>query len=60
MTTERKRKLRGRGLSNCQKCECLTELEKLKKELQITREYIHDNNLEWDLLSYLTRKEATS
>lgn len=52
----RQRKLRGRGLSNCQKCERLTELEELKKELQITRDYIHDHNLEWDLLSYYERK----
>lgn len=27
------------------------ELEKLKKEYDFTREYIHDNGLEWDLLS---------
>ena len=34
------------------------ELEKLKKEYDFTREYIHDNGLEWDLLSkWSTRKE---
>ena len=27
------------------------EIEKLNKELQVTRQYIHDNGLEWDLLS---------
>ena len=25
---------------------------KLKNELQTTRDYLHDHNLEWDLLSY--------
>ena len=34
-----------------------TEVEKLKNELTITRNYIHDNGLEWDLLSYSKRKE---
>lgn len=34
------------------------ELEKLKKEYEFTREYIHDNGLEWDLLSkWNARKE---
>ena len=34
------------------------ELEKLKKEYDFTREYIHDNGLEFDLLSkYNARKE---
>ena len=28
------------------------EIEKLKEELKITREYMHENGLEWDLLSY--------
>lgn len=38
--------------------ECLeTELKDLKTELKITREYLHNNGLEWDLLSYATRKE---
>ena len=33
-------------------------LEKLKKEYDFTREYIHDNGLEWDLLSkWSARKE---
>lgn len=31
------------------------EIEKLNKELQVTRQYIHDNGLEWDLLSYSKR-----
>lgn len=33
------------------------EIEKWTKELKITREYMHNNGLEWDLLSYYTRKE---
>ena len=34
------------------------ELEKLKKEYDFTREYIHNNGLEWDLLSkWSARKE---
>ena len=34
------------------------ELEKIKKEYDFTREYIHDNGLEWDLLSkWSARKE---
>ena len=28
------------------------EYDKLKAEYDFTREYIHDNGLEWDLLSY--------
>lgn len=31
------------------------ENEKLKEELKITRAYLHDNGLEWDLLSYSKR-----
>ena len=31
------------------------EIERLKKELTITRAHIHDNGLEWDLLSYSKR-----
>lgn len=31
------------------------EIQKLKDELKITREYIHNNGLEWDLLSYAQR-----
>ena len=31
------------------------EIEKLQKELETTRAYIHDNGLEWDLLSYSKR-----
>lgn len=31
--------------------------KKLSNEIQVTRSYIHDMNLEWDLISYLTRKE---
>lgn len=34
------------------------ELERMKKEYDFTREYIHDNGLEWDLLSkWNARKE---
>ena len=33
------------------------EIEEWTKELKIIREYIHYHNLEWDLLSYYTRKE---
>lgn len=32
------------------------EVDKLKSELAMTRNYIHDNGLEWDLLSYSERK----
>lgn len=32
------------------------ELDKLKAEYDFTREYIHDNGLEWDLLSKYMRK----
>ena len=31
------------------------EIERLNKELSITRSYIHDNGLEFDLLSYYKR-----
>lgn len=27
------------------------EFEKMKRELDFTRQYIHDNGLEWDLMS---------
>lgn len=37
--------------------EVLAAFEKLQKEIQITRDYIHYHNLEWDLLSYATRME---
>lgn len=33
------------------------EVEKIDAEMQITRDYIHDHNLEWDLLSYTKKKE---
>lgn len=47
--------LNGGELQGCESpCQ---ELVRLREEIQITREYIHDNNLEWDLLSYSTRKE---
>ena len=35
------------------------ELENLKKEYDFTREYIHDNGLEWDLLSKWSAKGVT-
>lgn len=44
-------------LIHCQECGLGAELEKLKKEIQVTRDYIHDHNLEWDLMSYSKRKE---
>jgi hypothetical protein len=31
------------------------EHQKLKEELEFTRQYIHDNGLEWDLLSKYTQ-----
>jgi hypothetical protein len=31
------------------------EHQKLKEELEFTRKYIHDNSLEWDLLSKYTQ-----
>lgn len=33
------------------------EAEKVDAELQTTRDYIHDHNLEWDLASYMKRRE---
>lgn len=36
------------------------KLDELKNELELTREYIHDNGLEWDLLSYSERKAGGS
>ena len=33
------------------------EYDKLKAEYDFTREYIHDNGLEWDLLSKYTRMQ---
>ena len=37
---------------------CGDELyKKLKKELQVLRDYIHSRNLEWDLLSYYKEVE---
>lgn len=32
------------------------EYEKLKAEYDFTREYIHDNGLEWDLMSKYSQK----
>ena len=32
------------------------EIERLEGELAITREYIHKNGLEWDLVSHLREK----
>ncbi len=32
-------------------------INRLQKENKITREYLHDNGLEWGLLSYSKRKE---
>ena len=31
------------------------ELQAVKAELEVTKAYIHDQNLEWDLLSYCER-----
>lgn len=31
------------------------EIERLQNELKVTRQYIHENNLEYDLLAYLRR-----
>ena len=31
------------------------EIDRLQKEMKITRAYIHDNGIEWDLLSYSKR-----
>jgi hypothetical protein len=33
------------------------EYDKIKKELEFTRQYIHDNGLEFDLLSKYERSE---
>ena len=32
--------------------EVYDEVVKLKNEIQMTRDYLHDHNLEWDLVSY--------
>ena len=51
-------KIDALDLINRQKAENKELLEiskKLNEELEITREYIHDNGLEWDLLSYSKR-----
>lgn len=37
--------------------EQLKEIGFLADEIRITRDYIHDNNLEWDLLSYCMRSK---
>lgn len=46
----------------CQKCIDYLSLKKdfetIKKEYDFTREYIHDNGLEWDLLSKWNAREA--
>lgn len=34
------------------------EYDKLKAEYDFTREYIHDNGLEWDLLSKYTQRQT--
>lgn len=36
------------------------EIERLEKECKITRAYLHDNGLEWDLLSHNAKVSATS
>lgn len=46
----------------CKKCtdflSLKEEFEKIKSEIIFTRQYIHDNGLEWDLLSkWSARKE---
>ena len=33
------------------------EYDKLKAEYDFTREYIHDNGLEWDLMSKYSQKQ---
>lgn len=35
--------------------DALTEQSHLKAEIEMMRNYIHDHNLEWDLLSYSKR-----
>jgi hypothetical protein len=35
------------------------EIERLNKELETTRAYIHDNGLEYDLLAYKIKQERT-
>lgn len=37
--------------------ELQVENERLKEELKITRAYLHDSGLEWDLLSYAEREQ---
>lgn len=45
-------------LLNGQTCEALAELRRVKAELQITQEFIHDQGLEWALLSYYKRRRT--
>lgn len=54
------------GLVDGQECERAETFRRVKatfaktiKELQVTREYIHDRGLEWDLLSYTNKKERS-
>lgn len=44
---------------NCNRCANLIyqRYKEMKKELEITKEYIHHNGLEWDLLSFVKRRE---
>lgn len=52
------------GMVDGQECERAETFRRVKavfaktiKELQVTRDYIHDHNLEWDLASYMKKRE---
>lgn len=48
----------GQAEAICIAVEKWDELEKTKKEYDFIREYIHDNGLEWDLLSKLSARKG--
>lgn len=55
------------GLIDGQECDKQRAFEKFKQdyftyksEIEVTREYISRNNLEWDLLSFSLRREKKS
>jgi hypothetical protein len=47
----------GQAEAICIALEKWDELKKTKKELEFTRQYIHDNGLEFDLLSKYERSD---
>ena len=47
----------GQAMALSMALEKWEEYDKLKAEYDFTREYIHDNGLEWDLLSKYTQMQ---